>query len=126
MQIHKTIYLQICDEGGNLSPDDDYSWCSERIHATDLEYRLVGEPYPHCTDFLAVEEDSADRWRNVPAAAQAIAMDADGKWYWYAAPPHIDGKIAWESAKGSRYGCILPQPRPVPNWKHSMELRPCD
>jgi hypothetical protein len=70
------------------------------------------------------EDELTDLWRNVPASATHIAMDHDGKWYWYVGHPiENHARRCWDG-KG-RFGCILPQPEMVKYpWLDSLMERP--
>ena len=42
-------------------------------------------------------------WRNAPAWAQWLAMDADGRWAWYAMKPEWAQSGQWANRKGTKW-----------------------
>ena len=65
-------------------------------------------------------------WSSVPDRATHLAMDGDGKWYWYSCPPDLDyAHKCWGVTMPHHiYGPVPLGPLPRTLWMNSLIERP--
>lgn len=85
--------------------------------------------YPGESSAMDIVEPWIDRpvvdWTAMPRWATAVAMDADGEWWFFEEPPSINRFNLWNSNAGAM-GKIPPKyaPQWTDNWRHSLVVRP--
>jgi hypothetical protein len=60
-------------------------------------------------------------WKDAPEWAKWLAMDNDGKWFFYECKPHTTSDVnSWQIISGN---IVVAR---CPGWKDSLEARPDD
>lgn len=64
------------------------------------------------------------QWPTAPDWAQWLAQDATGRWWWYAAQPHVESTIqGWRNPWGTRVR-EAGQSEAPDSWFGTLEQRP--